>query len=79
MRRLNHMFQLGIDLSDLERRSHELTQSMHDKIDALDRKAPKAGIREFIATIAGDFSEEPFMPLDVWERGLGDLFKDMDE
>lgn len=79
MRRLNHMFQLGIDLSDLDRRSNELTQSMHDKIDELDRKAPKAGIREFIATIAGDFSEEPFMPLDVWERGLGDLFKDTDE
>jgi hypothetical protein len=79
MRRLNHMFQTGIDLSDLERRSGELLLSMHNKLDELERKAPKAGIREYIATIAGDFTEEPFMPLDVWERGLGDLFKDADE
>ena len=79
MRRLNHMFHLGLDLSDLERRSAELQQSMRDKLDELDRKAPKAGIHEFISKISGDFSEEPFLPLDVWERELGDLFNDTDE
>lgn len=79
MRRINHMFHLGLDLSDLDRRSSELVRSMHAKVDELEEKAPQLKIREFLAKVAADFTETPFMPLDVWERGLGDLLDDPDE
>jgi proteasome assembly chaperone (PAC2) family protein len=77
MRRFNHMFDLGIDLSDLERRSDELLASMESKIDELEKKMPQLKVREYLEKLAMDFKETPFMPLDdVWERELGDLFKD---
>jgi proteasome assembly chaperone (PAC2) family protein len=80
MRRLNHMFDLGIDLSDLERQSHELTSSMADKVAALERELPQLKVRDYMAKLTSDFTEVPFMPLDdVWERELGDLFGDVDD
>lgn len=78
MRRFNHMFDLGIDLSELERQSQELLASMDAKIDELESKMPQLKVREYLQRLASDFTEMPFMPLDdVWERELGDLFKDM--
>jgi hypothetical protein len=77
-RRLNHMFDLGLDLSDLERRSEELISSMDYKIDELARAMPELEVREYVKRLTRDFVEMPFMPLDeVWERELGDLFEDM--
>ncbi len=76
MRRINHMFRLGLDLSDLERRSNELTASIAQKINEIDGRLPQLGIHEFMARVGAEFTETPFMPLDVWERGLEDLFKD---
>jgi hypothetical protein len=77
MKRFNHMFGLEFDLSDLERRSDELMSSMDAKIAELEKKMPELKIREYMASLASDFTEMPFMPLDeVWERELGDLFKD---
>lgn len=76
MRRVNHMFKLGLDLSDLERRSNELTASIAEKINEIDSRLPQLGIHEFMARVGAEFTETPFMPLDVWERGLEDLFKD---
>lgn len=79
MRRLNHMFGLEIDLSDLEKRSDELRLSMDAKIAELDRQIPQLDVREYMETLAREFVERPFMPLDdVWERELGDLFDDME-
>jgi predicted ATP-grasp superfamily ATP-dependent carboligase len=78
--RFNHMFDLGIPLSDLERKSDELTSSMDAKIDDLERTMPQLKIREYMETLAEDFVEMPFMPLgEVWERELGDLFEDMED
>jgi len=78
--RFDHMFDLGIPLSDLERKSDELTSSMDDKIAQLERTMPQLKVREYMETLAEDFVEMPFMPLgEVWERELGDLFKDMEE
>jgi predicted ATP-grasp superfamily ATP-dependent carboligase len=78
--RFNHMFDLGIPLSDLERKSDELTSSMDDKIAQLERTMPQLKIREYMETLAEDFVEMPFMPLgEVWERELGDLFEDMED
>lgn len=80
MRRLNHMFDLGFDLANLARQSDELLAAMEAKIDALDQKLPQLNIRTYLAQVAADFTEIPFMPLDeVWERELGDLLKDMDD
>ncbi len=75
MRRFNHMFGLGIDLSDLDRESEELTRSIDEKIVELDEELPQVDVRAYLESIAEDFEEMPFMPLDdVWERELGDLF-----
>jgi predicted ATP-grasp superfamily ATP-dependent carboligase len=77
MRRFNHMFDLGIDLSDLGRQSDELLSSMESKIEELEGKMPQLKVREYLEELARNFKEVPFMPLDdVWERELGDLFKD---
>ena len=76
MRRFNHMFHFDIDLTDLERQSEELTASVTAKIEELERKHPQHKIKEYIESLSSDFTEMPFMPLDVWERGLSDLFGD---
>jgi len=80
MQRFNHMFDLRIDLSDLERKSEELILSMEAKIEELNRKLPQLDIREYLEQLNSDFTERPFrLPLsDVWERGLRDLFDDSD-
>jgi predicted ATP-grasp superfamily ATP-dependent carboligase len=75
MRRLNYMFGLKIDLSDLEQKTEELSASMDAQIDDLEQKAPRLKIREYLSELAAEFTERPFMPLgDVWERELRDLF-----
>ena len=80
MRRFNHMFNLGIDLSDLERQSDELLSSMDSKIDELERTMPELEVREYLERLTRDFVEMSFMPLgDVWERELEDLFDDMED
>ncbi len=78
-RRINHMFNLYLDLSDLEERSKVLLTTMNDKVEELAREQPQYNIREFMASIEEEFSETPFSLLDeVWERELGDLFDDGD-
>lgn len=75
MRRFNHMFGLGIDLSDLDRQSEELIASIDAKIEELERTLPQINVRGYLEKLTGAFTERPFMPLDdVWERELGDLF-----
>ncbi len=76
MRRLNHMFHLGIDLSDLEQQSDLLTVSVAAKVDELQNKMPEVNVKAYIESLSANFNETPFMPLDVWERGLSDLFDD---
>ncbi len=79
-RRLNHMFKLGIDLSDLERHSDELLTSMDEKIDELKRKVPQLDVDEYMNKLNSDFTERSFSPLsDVWERELRDLLDDLDD
>ncbi len=77
MRRLDHMFGLELDLSDLEHRSKAVVSSMDARIDEVQREVPDIDLRNYIRELTGDFTETPFMPLgDVWERELGDLFGD---
>jgi proteasome assembly chaperone (PAC2) family protein len=80
LRRLNHMFGMQLDLTDLARRSDELTLAVEAKLSMLERRMPQVNLKQFMAELAADFSETPFMPLDdVWERELGDLFADEEE
>jgi predicted ATP-grasp superfamily ATP-dependent carboligase len=77
MRRLNHMFDLQVDLSDLERQSSELGSAMDAKMAELEREMPQLDVREYLATVNAQFTELSFSPLDeMWERELGDLFND---
>jgi predicted ATP-grasp superfamily ATP-dependent carboligase len=78
MRRINHMFHLGIDLSDLEHQSDALTTSVAAKVDELQKKMPQVNVKAYIESLSANFNETPYMPLDVWERGLGDMFDDKD-
>lgn len=80
MLRLNYMFGLGLDLSELSDHSAELTRAIESKLDELNRKLPELGIPKFLETMTDDFEEMSFMPLDdLWEEELGDLFNDLDE
>jgi predicted ATP-grasp superfamily ATP-dependent carboligase len=80
MRRFNYMFGLGIDLSELDRQSEELARSIDEKITELEHSLPQVDVRAYLKTIADEFEEKPFMPLDdVWERELGDLFDNLDD
>jgi proteasome assembly chaperone (PAC2) family protein len=78
-RRINHMFNLYLDLSDLEERSEVLTTAMQEKVEELAREQPQFKVHEFMRNIEEEFSETPFNLLDeVWERELGDLFDESD-
>jgi hypothetical protein len=77
MRRVNHMLDLDLDLSDLEMRSEKLIKLVDDKVEELDSLAPQIGIREYMNRLSDTFEEMPFYPLDdVWEDELRRLFDD---
>ncbi|MGC9467471.1 MAG: PAC2 family protein [Anaerolineae bacterium] len=81
MRRFNHMFELEIDLSELEEQSHELLVSMDAKIDELDEQMPDLDVRAYMEEVAEDFDARPFVPplSDVWGKALDNLLRDDDE
>lgn len=75
LKRIDHMFGLALDLSDLETESGRLAVSIEEEIDKLEEQTPGLHIREYIETLAEDFTEKRFVPLgDMWTRGLRDLF-----
>jgi len=79
MIRLNHMFDLAVDLFDLERQSEELAAAWGLEMDELARKLPHLEVREYLDEVNADFTERQFSPLsDVWEEALRDIF-DKDE
>jgi len=80
VRRLDHMFGLGMDLADLERQSERLVASIAAQIDQLARNMPGLNVREYMDAINADFVERSFMPFrEQWEQELHDLFDDVDE
>jgi predicted ATP-grasp superfamily ATP-dependent carboligase len=80
MRRLNHMFKLGVDLTDLAEKRAALVESMESQIEKLEAKIPRAKLREYLDKIREGFAEPSFLPLDdVWENGLGDILGKMGE
>ena len=80
MRRFNHMFNLGINLSDLDRQSEELVISMEAKVAELDRNMPQLKAREYLERLSKEFNENSFMPLDdLWATELEDIFRNIGE
>jgi predicted ATP-grasp superfamily ATP-dependent carboligase len=80
MRRLNFMFELEFDLSDLSRQSDDLSNTMESKLEELRKKAPQLRLNDYMEKLAADYEELSFMPLDdVWERELRDILGDLDD
>jgi proteasome assembly chaperone (PAC2) family protein len=78
MTRLDYMFDLDIDLSDLERRSEELISAWDEKIEQMAVAMPQLGVRAYLEKVNEEFSEMSFFPLsDIWEEGLDHLFDDL--
>lgn len=76
MRRLDYMFGLDLDLTDLENRSAELITAWESRISQLKRKLPGV-VGPYLEKINEDFSERSFDPLgQAWEDALGDIFDD---
>ena len=74
MRRLNYMFGLPIELSDLEQRSDDLMAAMNAKLAELEKEMPQLHVRKYLEKVESEFEEVPFLPLDdMWERELGDI------
>ena len=79
MRRLNHMFDLGMDLSDLRQKSDELVTTWDSKIGHLAESMPELQVSEYLEQVMEDFTEESFVSLSsVWEEALRDLFDEDD-
>lgn len=80
MRRINHMFQVDINLKELAEQSEELVATLDEKVEELERELPQFGIRDYFAELDAAFVERPFLPLgDVWEQELRHLFDDSEE
>jgi proteasome assembly chaperone (PAC2) family protein len=66
-RRIKHMFKLDWDLHEMETKSDKLTEMLDSKVDELEVLAPDLGVREYMDSLAEDFTEVTFDPLsDVW-------------
>lgn len=75
MRRLNYLYGLAVDLTDLEQRSRQLHDAMDEKMSEIDRNAPQLSVREYLQRLAEEFEEQPFLPDDeFWEEKLNGLF-----
>jgi proteasome assembly chaperone (PAC2) family protein len=75
LRRVNYMFGLAVDLSDLRQRSEEMVEAMQGKIKELERELSQYDVKKYMAKVYQDFDETPFLALDdMWERELGDIF-----
>jgi hypothetical protein len=77
MVRLNYMFKLGFDLTDLQQRSEALVSEWDAKIGQVAASMPQLEVEEYMEKIRSEFSETPFEPLsDVWKDGLRGLLDD---
>jgi len=75
LKRINHMFNFTLDMTELETESERLYTSIEAEIDRLEGETPELRIRDYIESLSEDFTEKRFIPLgDMWTRGLRDLF-----
>ena len=77
-RRLDHMFNLGLELSHLAKRSAQLVAEWDSKVRHLEKAMPQLGIREYLGKVEEDFEERHFLPYgDLLERELADILQDL--
>lgn len=78
-RRVDYMFKLNLDLSDLEQKSKQLVEVVNAKVDEIEHKAPQLRLRERLRELSAEFKETQFIPLDeVWEDELRRLLDKFD-
>ena len=74
------MFDMDIDLDELEHQSYELVLTMDAKIDEVEEQLPQLDIKEYMAQVTEEFEEKPFVALsDVWGKALGHIVDDEPE
>ena len=61
MIRLNHMFGLGLDLSELGRRSEELISAWDSRMEHLARAMPQLEVESYMEKVRDDFTERSFV------------------
>ena len=80
IRRLNHMFGLRLDLTELGQRTEEMIQTIDEKIEEMAEENPGLNVKAYLERLNEEFTETPFLPLDdVWEEELRGLFEDLDD
>jgi hypothetical protein len=79
MRRIDYMFHLGLDLSELEERSQDLVDAWDTRIAETEEKHPQLHVRAYLDAVAKDFHERPFIPLDDAWNELDELLDNMDD
>jgi len=74
LRRLDYMFGLNLDLSDLEAQSETLISAWEARIAKLEEEMPRQ-VRAYMEKVNRDFTERPFDPLShAWGEALEDIF-----
>ena len=80
MRRLNLLFGLRVDLSDLATRSEGIITAWDEQIEQLASDLPRLRVREYLARVEADFADEAKNgDDDVWESALRDIFDENGE
>jgi proteasome assembly chaperone (PAC2) family protein len=64
MRRVDYMLKLNLDLTDLEKKTRQLIETMDAKVEELEQEVPQLRLRERINELNAKFKEMPFLPLD---------------
>jgi len=78
MVRLDYMFGLDLDLSDLLQKSEELIAEWDVKIAQVAESMPQLGVTQYMEKLSANFKEMTFVPLsDLWSDGLKDLLDDL--
>ena len=80
MKRLSRMFDLDMDLSDLERQSEKLVTTWDSKIDHLAQTMPHLQVKDYMEKVNADFATKDSADRlsDVWEDALQDIFGEDD-
>ena len=77
MRRLNHMFHLGVDLSDLAAQSAGLTAAWDAQVARLASDLPQLHIQDYLDRVEAEFVEETGDHIsDVWDEALRDILSE---
>ena len=80
MRRVDHMLNLKLDFSKLEKKSNRLIKLVDAKIDEIEESTPDFNVHEFLSELDANFEELSFQPVeDFWEEELGRLFDNIDQ